>query len=191
MNMDNLDQGTLGPGAAELGGPPRRGWWSRNWLWFVPTVLLGMILLCCGCPLGIGLWFYSRVFDLDVFQDAMKKIEVNADLTSELGEPIKPAYWPPPVFQPLDRELDVRWDVQGPKGRANAHIKARLMEGRWEPVVVEVTLANGKKVPIAVEGGNEAQPFEAPKADGKKPDESAPPPDINLPVPPGDMPEKT
>jgi hypothetical protein len=195
MNMDNLDQETLGQNAPVFGQPKRRGWWSRNWLWFVPTVLLALVILCCGCPLAIGLWLYSRVFDLDVFQDAMQKIQANAELTRELGQPISPVRWPPPSFQPEDREMDVRWEIAGPKGRANAHVKARLMKGRWETVILEVVLANGKRVSLAVEeGGNEAPKFEpgkpaAAKPPATKPEAGAPAPQINLPTPPADVPE--
>ena len=61
MNMDNLDQGTLGPNVPEFGPPVQRGWWSRNWLWFVPTLLLAMIVLCCGFPLGFVIQFYRAL----------------------------------------------------------------------------------------------------------------------------------
>ena len=71
------------------------------------------------------------------------------------------------------------------------HIKARLMGEVWEPVIVEVTLESGKKISIeSPAGGNEAAPF-VPKSETKPPEQSSPPPDINLPVPPADTPDKT
>ncbi len=189
MNMDNLDPGTLDQNVQEFGQPKRRGWWSRNWLWFVPTLLLGMVLLCCGCPVAIGLWFYGQVFNLEVFQVAMQKIEADETLRRELGEPIKPIHWPPPAFQPEEREIDVRWDIEGPKGRAKAHLKSRLMGQRWETVTLEVVLANGKKVFLAAdEGGDESPKWVPPKPGDKKPESNAPAPEINLPTPPADMP---
>ncbi len=184
MNMDNLDEGTLNQ-AAPLPVPPRRGWWSRNWKWFVPTLLLLFVILCCGCPVGFGFWFYSRVYEVPPLQQAMQQIQSNEELAQDLGQPIKPVYFPPPTFQGSEREIEVRWFIRGPKGQATAHIKARPGGGGFETVMLEVTLADGKKVSIAEHGGNEAPTFEAPKPGEKKTEENAPPPEINMQPPAG------
>jgi hypothetical protein len=191
MNMDNLDQGTLDQNVAQFGQPPKRGWWSRNWLWFVPTVLLVLVVFCCGCPLGFAFWAFGRMYDMPPLNDAMQKIQSNETLTKELGQPIKPAYWPPPQFQPADREMDIRWEIQGPNGQARAHLKTRMMNGQWEPVTLEVILADNRKISIAEEGGNEAAPFVPTKPEEKKPEGNSPPPEINLPAPDAQTPDKT
>lgn len=190
MNMDNLDPGTLDQNVQEFGQPKRRGWWSRNWLWFVPTVLLAMVLLCCGCPAGIALWFLGHIFEVPPLQEAMQKIQSNEAVTQELGQPITPVYVPPPSFQGSDREIEWRWFIRGPKGQATAHIKTRPTGGRFETVVLEVSFANGKKISIAEEGGNEAPKFVLPKAEDKKSESNAPAPEINLPTFPDDGPGK-
>ena len=184
MSTDNLGQGTFDQGMQDFGPLKPRGWWSRNWLWFVPTLLLGLVLLCCGCPIAIGLWMYGQVFNLEPFQVAMQKIEADETLRRELGEPIHAIHWPPPSLLAEERDLDVRWDIEGPKGHAKAHLKSRLMANRWEPVLLEVELPNGQKVLlVADEGGNDAPKFETPKPETKKPETNGPAPQITLPTP--------
>ena len=186
MNMDNLDQALLDPNLQQLEPPKQRGWWSRNWLWFLPTLLLSCVLLCCGCPAGIGLWFLNQAFKLEVYQTAMQKIKTDETLRQELGEPIETLHWPPPAFRVEQHdhrgEADMRWEIAGPKGHARAHLTARLADEDWDIVVLEVELANHKKVSLSVEG-NEAPIYQPPKPDDQKPDDNAPPPEINLPMP--------
>jgi hypothetical protein len=175
--------------------PPRRGWWSRNWRWFVPTVLLTLVVLCCGCPLGFFYWAFNKVYDLEVFQVAMQKIQADAGLRRELGEPITIVRWPPPAFRIEDNngsgEADVHWEIEGPKGRAKAHVQARLTNGRWDTQVLEVVLANGKKVLLADTGGaNDAPVFKGSTPGTKKPETKGPAPEISLPMPPDDAPGK-
>ena len=90
-----------------------------------------------------------------------------------------------------ESEIDVLWNIEGPKGRAKAHAQSKLRQGKWETVVMEVVLQNGKKVLLAEAGGEDvAPPFTAPKPVGNKPEANTPPPVINLPVPPGGEPGK-
>lgn len=189
-NLEALDKGLPLPGQ-----PPRRGWWSRNWLWFVPTLLLVMILLCCGCPGGIFFWVVNQVYKSEVFTTAMQKIQANDEVKHALGEPITTVRWPPPAFSVEQSggrgETDIRWEIKGPKGSAKAHAKARLAGERWEMVILEVVLPDGKKVSLASAGGDDEAPaFEGGKSGSKESKPNAPPSPINLSMPPDDGPSK-
>ncbi len=179
-------------GGTEMGGAQRqRGWWRRNWLWFIPTLLVAVVLIGGGA----AYWaLYLRIFQLDVYQSAMTTIRSDKQLRQELGEPIKMVKWPPPSARIEEGEKEVRWNVEGPKGHASAHVLAKLMNGIWEITKLDV---NGEPVSLA-EGAdaNKAPPYEAPKSVSSKPESNtpAPPnepaPQINLPIPPGAGPEK-
>jgi hypothetical protein len=186
MNMDNLDQAALDPNLQQFQSPPQRGWWARNWLWFIPTLLIACVILCCGCLGGIGAWLFHS-FPLEVFQMATEKINADEGLQQELGKPIVPVMSRATSYRKEPREAEIRWEIQGPKGRAKAHVTARKDGDKWEMVVLEVTLADGKKLPIAQEGGNIAKPFESKPAE-TKPENDSPAPEINLPTPDADMP---
>lgn len=191
MSMDNRDLQSLDRDVQGFDQPKQRGWWSRNWLWFIPTMLLATVVVCCGCLGGIVFWAFNKVYDLEMFQTSMAKIQADDTLRRELGEPINIVRWPPPAFNITETngkgEGDIRWEVEGPKGRAKAHMHARLDDNRWEVVTLEVVLANGKKVILSAEDGGEddAPPFPAsgaPKADAGEPKDTGPAPEINLPT---------
>lgn len=191
MSMDNIDLEALDRDLQEFARQQHaRGWWRRNWRWFVPTLLVALILLGGG---AIYWSFFTRVYHLDVYQTAMQKIEADEGLRRELGQPIQTVGWPPPSARVEASEKDVRWDIEGPKGRAKAHVNARLMQGQWEIIVMEVVLAGGKKVLLTEAGSDasEAPPFTGAKAETKKSEVNAPAPEINLPTPPDDGPGKS
>ena len=173
------------------------GW--RNWGWLALltpqfiyfSAVLVLILLIGGG--GIYWSLFHRVYGLDVYQTAMHDIQGDKGLRQQLGEPIQAVVgWRPPNARIEATEKDVLWDIAGPKGSAKAHVFARLMQGKWEVVQLEVVLANGKRMHIAGEGDAEAEapPFMVPKAEPKKSEANAPAPEINLPIPPNDGPAK-
>ena len=187
MNSKDVDLAADGRNAPKL-ARKRRGWFGRNWLWFVPVLLALLILFGAGW----GYWvFFGRVYCLDEYRSAMEKIEGSDQLRSKLGEPILAAGWPPPSPRLEDREREVRWDIQGPKGRAKAHILARLMQGNWEFVIMEVTFTDGRKVSLVDEIGaaGDAPRFEGTKPESEKPETDVPPPEINLQMPDLQVPE--
>jgi hypothetical protein len=184
MSGDKIDLGAVDRDAQEV-ARQQRGWLKRNWLWFVPLLLL--VLIVVGG--GIAYWaMFTRIYSMDVCRSAMQQIEKDEGLRRELGEPIATDQWPPPAPRLEEGEKDVRWPIVGPKGRAKAHVSARLMLGKWEIVQLEVVLADGKRVSVASagEGVADAPPYTAPKTETKKPETNAPPPVINLPVPPAE-----
>jgi hypothetical protein len=169
-----------------------RGWWSRNWKWFIPTLFLCMILMCGGCVAGIFFMFISGLKQTEPYVVTMQKIQANAEAQEALGQPIRDDSWFP-VLTPDGNNLDIRWDLSGPKGKGKAYVKARTTNGKFDIVVIEVTLPNGKRLLLHDEGpgGNDAPAF-TPKgaADGEKKQESAPPPDMNITMPDEGEPKK-
>jgi len=171
------------------GFPPQekqRGWWSRNWLWFVPVLLLALVVVGGGVAYHL---YFTSVFNLDVCQAAMQKIEANEQLQKELGQPIHIFRWAVPNARVEEDEKDVRWEIGGPKGRAKAHVFAKLMMGKWETKILEVVLADSKKVNIASDDGEgNAQAWKDTKPNATPIDNNKPAPQINMPIP-GDIPE--
>ncbi len=186
MSMKDIDLAALEKDLRALAARKRRrGWLRRNWLWFLPTLLLALIVLAA----AVGYWWlFVRVYRLDVCRAAMQTIQNSKELQEKLGLPIGVVWWPSqsaaPNAQIEDRDIDVRWSIEGPKGRAKAHAHAWMTrEDKWELKSVTV---DGKEVPLP-NTGSEAPPFQSPKPAGKTPESKAPP-DINLPVPPADAP---
>jgi hypothetical protein len=190
MTMDKDKSETVGPEAQDAcqlqSSCCRRGKkCCCRWL----LVLLLLILLGGG---AIYWSLFTRVLHLDVVQTAMQEIRADKGLRSDLGQPIEVFGWRPPSARIESTEKDVRWNIAGPKGEAKAHVSARLMQGKWEIVQLEVTLPNGKRMSIAGSGDSDAEAprYEAPKAGTKKTEPNMPAPEINLPIPSGGAPEK-
>lgn len=192
MSLNGIDLEALQRDLEEFAREQKqRGWWRRNWLWFTPTLLAAIVVL------GGGALYWSlflRVYRLDACQSAMQAIQADKDLQDSLGQPIQVVYVPSRETAPNARieegEIDVLWHIEGPKGRAKAHTLAKQREGKWETVILEVVLSNGRKVSLsdAVGGADEAPPFTAPKPEADKPNANAPAPEINLLAPPNDAP---
>jgi hypothetical protein len=183
IDREDLDE-DLDEDEADYAPGQQRGWWSQNWRWFLPTLLLVIVLLGGG---GIYWSLFTRVFHLDVCQSGMQAIQASSEVTRALGQPITLVRWGFPPSARLEAgERDVRWDIEGPQGRAKAHVHARQLQGQWAIDLLEVTLANGQRLALAAGDDNvgEAPPFAAPKPEAKKPESKGAAPEINLPIPP-------
>ena len=176
----------------------RRGWFRRNWRWFVPALLLTIVVVGGG---ALYWAFFVRVYNLNVCQSAMRTIAADKGVQETLGQPIKNVFWPSRETMPNARieenEIDVIWNIEGPKKQAKAHLLAKRRQGRWDTVILEVTPAGGKRVSIhEPDTGEDAPPLfqganpEPPKPDVKKPETKGSDINIDLPIPPGDAPAK-
>jgi hypothetical protein len=176
--------------AAVVPAQKPRGWWSRNWKWFVPTVLLCLMLMCGGCLAGIFAIFVTGLRQIEPYKVTMQKIEDNKEAQEAFGQPIKDDSWFP-VLTPDGNNMDIRWDLAGPKGKGKAYVKSRSISGRLEVVVIEVILPDGRKLILHDEGGGDVAPPFNPQggAGGEKKQESAMP-DLNPTIPKPEEPEK-
>jgi hypothetical protein len=174
MSEKDIDLAALDRDLQKLGKPPR-GWFSSNWKWFVPVLLL-LILLVGG---GIAYYLiYQRVFSHEAYQQSMSKILENKEIKESLGEPVKTRFTNPgPSIRQDSTETNILWTLAGSSGKeAKAHVFQRLMDGKWETIIAEVTLPSGKKVSLIDEEEGGAPPFQpqaAPAPEAKTPDKPA------------------
>ncbi|MGD0519061.1 MAG: cytochrome c oxidase assembly factor Coa1 family protein [Thermoguttaceae bacterium] len=149
--------------------------------------------MCGGCLTGIGVLFISGLRHLEPYVVTMDKIQANPEAQEAFGQPIRDDSWFP-VLTPDGNNMDIRWDLAGPKGKGKAHVKARMTGNKWETVLIEIILPNDKKIQLHDEGGgNVAAPFvPSGAAEGEKKEEAAPPPNINpnIPMPDESEPKK-
>jgi len=68
--------------------PAKKGWFGRNWLWFVPTIILVPIFCCCGGG-GLLTWYaFNKIMELPAYVDGVAIAQQNADVQKALGSPI-------------------------------------------------------------------------------------------------------
>ncbi len=159
--MENLDQDQPQPAA-----PPRRSWLARNWRWFVPVTLLGLVLLCGGCCVGIFGVVFGVLKSSEPYQMALERVQKDPQVIAQLGEPIEDADWFP------SGEINVQndqgrarfdFDVAGPNGKAHVHAEVRRLAGQWGLTRVVVTTEDRKRIVLDVtsgEGPNQAPLFQ-------------------------------
>jgi hypothetical protein len=191
--MSDFNQNDLAALDRDIQGfPPQekqRGWWSRNWLWFVPTLLLTLIILCCGCFTGI---FATVVGQLrsEPYPEALELVRKDPRVIERLGEPVSDISWLPIGERQVEGDrgtAKLSFEVAGPKGKARVQYQARCVDGKWGFTQLEVVFGPSDKISIHAEADNDAPVWNS-KAKKKSPETNAPPPEINMPTP-GDIPE--
>jgi hypothetical protein len=148
---------------------PRRGWFGRNWLWFVPTIIVVPVLLCGGCCGGIFLVVVGGMKKSEVYKTALEQVQNDPKVIAALGEPIEAGWM-------VTGEVNVQaggggdaklyFPVSGPRGKAGVTAEARRVGGTWGLIRLEVATADGQKILLDVapegEAGGEG---EAPRFD--------------------------
>ena len=76
---------------------PRPSWWSRNWKWVVPVIVLAGILLAA-VPVA-AIYFFAQFFLHSMkssggYQEALAAARANSAVVQALGTPIKDGWFP-------------------------------------------------------------------------------------------------
>jgi hypothetical protein len=160
--MDNYDDYNGGQEA-------RPGWFKRNWLWFVPVIVLLPIICCCGGIFGT-MWFgVSQLQGLPPYVDSVAAAEQNDEVQQALGTPIELGGF---MGIPTDgSQVDIQYNtggatfignipITGPNGDASIYVEANSPDSvNWTYTVQEVTLPDGTVVDlIPADAETEDQP---------------------------------
>ena len=183
MNANNTNQTPNGSVAPAQKQEPC-SWCSRHRKLSITLIILAILVLVVGALV----LKYGKRFS-DPYKMGMAQIRADPQVQQAFGQPIRDDSWMPGGELGTD-QANLYWDLAGPSGKGKVYVKARKTAGKWEIVIIEVTPPDGKKIILHAEGiGNDAPPFAPPGAAApEKPQESAPPPDLNPNIP---MPEET
>jgi hypothetical protein len=112
----------------------KKSWWSRNWKWFVPVVGLGMIVVCVGCIALMATAIFGAIKSSDVYQQALIRVQENAEAREALGTPIKPGFWVSGSVEVSGPggNADLAIPVSGPKNSGTLYVVATKSAGVWE-----------------------------------------------------------
>ena len=73
--------------------PSRGNWWTRNWLWFVPTGCLTLLALFAVFIVSILMIVFGAMKSTDVYKDALARTRASAAVAEALGRPIKEGFF--------------------------------------------------------------------------------------------------
>src|SRR4030095_7438097 len=84
---------TLVPYTTLFRSPPeRKGWFGRNWKWFVPVGCLTIVLMAVVFVAAVFYFVFGSIKSSYAYREAMTKTRSNAAVVRELGEPIEPGW---------------------------------------------------------------------------------------------------
>lgn len=130
---------------------PTKGWFGRNWLWFVPLLGLSSFCFCClGCG-GIIFGVLQTIKSSEPYQMALAHVQADPEVRELLGEPIVES-----GFMPLGQvnvlndagDATFSFNVSGPKKEASVNASAIREGGQWRLTSVEVSPTDGSSSPI-------------------------------------------
>ncbi len=121
---------------------PPRGWWSRNWRWFVPV---GFVVSVIG-GVGFFLAMFALVFGLmkntEVYEKALYEAQTNPAVIEHLGNRIEDGL----IFtgnmevNPSSGYADIVIPISGQKGSGSLYVQAEKVAGSWEYSTLEVAV---------------------------------------------------
>ncbi|MBX3413725.1 MAG: hypothetical protein KF708_13625 [Pirellulales bacterium] len=126
--------------------PPSKNWFGRNWLWFVPVVLLSTGCFCC---LGCGGLFFGVLQSLkssEPYQMTLAHVQSDPEVIELLGEPITDdGYFVGGNIsvENGDGNATLYFKVKGPNGTAGVSSNAVRETGQWRLTYVEVAPDDG------------------------------------------------
>ena len=124
--------------------PEKRGWWSRNWKWFVPVGCLSMLAVVAVVIALIVTLVFGALKSSDVYKQAVAKATANPTVISELGEPIEAGWIVSGSINVTGSsgEADLSIPISGPKKAATIYAVALKSAGEWKFSRLEVEVAN-------------------------------------------------
>jgi hypothetical protein len=113
---------------------PRRGFWSRGWMWMIP---LGLVILALVCGVLITFSLKSsarRIRESEPYQHAVARALANAGVVKVLGAPVvvgKVAIGDVKVRNDGSGDADFHFNLVGQWRSALVHVTAKRSGGKW------------------------------------------------------------
>jgi len=130
-----------------MNSPQQKGWFSRNWKWFIPVGCLSVVVMAVAV-VAAGIYFvFGAIKSSDVYQQALAKTRSNPAVVRELGEPIE-AGWRISGSINVSNDsgnADVRIPVSGPKKSGAVYATAIKKQGKWDFSTLEVEIEGDTK----------------------------------------------
>jgi hypothetical protein len=131
--------------------PPRPGWWSRNWKWFVPSGCLTMLLLLACFVFFIISIVFGAMKSSDAYKEALTKTKADPRVVSALGSPITDGWFVSGKtnVSGTSGQADMTVPISGPKGKGTIYFVATKFAGQWSfsKLMVEIG-ATGQRIDL-------------------------------------------
>jgi Cytochrome oxidase complex assembly protein 1 len=109
------------------------GWFARNWKWFLPTVVLGPVLLAALFIGGVVSLVFGMMKSSEPYQHAVNVAIHDTRATLRLGDPITPGWYASGNINVSGEAGAAKLEIplNGKYGHGTLYLTARKSEGSW------------------------------------------------------------
>lgn len=126
-----------------------KNWFARNWKWFVPTLILGLVLLLALFVGGSLTLIFGLLKSSEPYQHAVSVASSNHDVVRELGAPVSPGWYVSGNINVSGTSGDANLAIplKGSLHRGTVYVVAKKIDGVWTYTTLQV-LQDGHEIPI-------------------------------------------
>jgi hypothetical protein len=119
---------------------PQPTWYSRNWKWFLPTVILGPLLLLALVVGGLMTFVFGLMKSSEPYQYAVAVAQKDPQVLRELGGPVEPGWFTTGNINVSGSsgEADIAIPLNGKLRRGELFVVAKKLAGVWSYQRLEV-----------------------------------------------------
>ncbi|MGH9774565.1 MAG: cytochrome c oxidase assembly factor Coa1 family protein [Candidatus Acidiferrales bacterium] len=128
-------------------------WFRRNWRWFIPTVIGGLIL-CAMMFAFVVLWLVSSMFRSSYpYQFAVQRARESSEVAERVGSPLHVGWF---ISGQINLSgpggnASLSIPITGARGHGDIIVEAKKSANRWTFETLEVDVA-GRAEPIPLPG---------------------------------------
>jgi len=163
----------------------KRGWFGRNWKWFIPVSLLSALVIGGGIGFFVSFGPNLKLKGTQAYTDTVKAVTNDAAVKAALGDNIKvDTFLGMPSGSHEERTIQLVFPIKGSQGRGDVQSTAQLINGVWglSRVVVKTGQAE-----IKIDVGDDTPKFNAGQSGTSGSNSTDKPPEsLDLKIPGGD-----
>ncbi len=121
-------------GAVTPPAGPRKGWFKRNWKWFVPACCLVVFLFIAGGIAGILALIEGSIKQSGAYTQSLALAQSNPQVIAQIGQPVAAGFF---VSGNINvngdsGDADISFPVSGPKGKGKVYAVAKKIADQWQ-----------------------------------------------------------
>lgn len=126
-----------------------KSWFGRNWKWFVPALILGLVLLLALFVGGVMTLVFGLMKSSEPYQHAVALASSNPDVVRELGAPVSPGWFVSGNVEVSGNsgEANLSIPLNGKVRHGTVYVVAKKSDGVWTYTTLNVLL-DGHEIPI-------------------------------------------
>jgi Cytochrome oxidase complex assembly protein 1 len=127
-------------GATTPPAEPRKGWFGRNWKWFVPSGCLTIIVLIAAFVGGILMIVVGSVKSSGAYTQALAQAQASPQVAEKIGRPVKPGWFVSGSVNVSgdSGDADISFPISGPIGKGKVYAVAKKSAGAWQFETLQV-----------------------------------------------------